>query len=211
MELKIEVIYKKIKYVHLKVKDGKVLVSAPYGVSFTRIQKFVNDNIGYINKQLVVQDIKNKINQININDTVTILNHKYQVLSISSKAKVTDNFIFVHENEDIRKQIKILFKDKLLKYMTSLTYSYFLKMNLICPFPKIIIKDVKSKWGSYNKVKHEIIYASEILFKDEDVITYLIVHELAHIKEFNHSKNFYDIVKIYCPNYKYLRDKLKRG
>lgn len=211
MDIKVEIVYKKIKYLHLRVKDNKVLISAPYGLSKTRIQKFINDNIDYINKQLALQELKNKSKQINIYDRLTILDHNYQVLNISSKTKLTDNFIFVHENEDIRKQIKMLFKEKLLKYMTSLTYKYFLEMNLTCSFPKIIIKDVKSKWGSYNKAKHEIVYASEVIFKDNDVISYLVIHELAHILEFNHSKRFYDIVSKYCPNYKYLRDKLKRG
>ena len=84
-------------------------------------------------------------------------------------------------------------------------------MSLQCEFPKIIIKDVKSKWGSYNKIKHEIIYASELMFYDEEVITYIIVHELSHILEFNHSKNFYDVVSKYCPNYKQIKNKLKRG
>ena len=76
-------------------------------------------------------------------------------------------------------------------------------------FPKITIKDVKSKWGSYNKVKHEIIYSSELIFKDQSLYSYLVVHELAHILEFNHSSRFYDIVSKYCPNYKVLRKMLK--
>ena len=45
----------------------------------------------------------------------------------------------------------------------------------------------------------------------EEVITYIIVHELSHILEFNHSKNFYDVVSKYCPNYKQIKNKLKRG
>ena len=47
------------------------------------------------------------------------------------------------------------------------------------------------------------------LFKGNKMYLITIFHELAHIKEFNHSSKFYDIVEKYCPNYKELRKKLK--
>ena len=99
--------------------------------------------------------------------------------------------------------------DERLDKLTEITKYYYSIMPLNCTFPKITIKDVKSKWGSYNKVKHEIIYSSELVFKDEHLYSYLVVHELAHILEFNHSSRFYDIVGKYCPNYKVLRKMLK--
>lgn len=211
MDLKVEVTYKRIKNMNLRVRDGIVKVSAPFNIDSNLIKKFVNNNLDYIKKQLVLQENKKEEKIIRINDNVTIFNNTYQVLPITSKCKVTAHYIFVKENDDIRKQIKKLFKNELLNYLTMLTYKFYSLMSLQCPMPKIIIKDVKSKWGSYNKSKHEIVYASELLFKDEDVINYLIVHELAHIVEFNHSANFYKLVSKYCPDYKKLRDKLKRS
>ena len=102
-----------------------------------------------------------------------------------------------------------MFKDKLFLLFQEKTKQYYDIMYLPCNFPKITIKDVKSKWGSYNKVKHEIIYSSELLFKDKQTYDYIIVHELSHILQFDHSKKFYDIVSKYCRNYKVLRKRLR--
>lgn len=209
MEYNIEVTYKRVKYLRMKVKDGKVLISAPFRTSKQVIEKFVKDNIDFIDKSLAKQQIIKEKRTININDTIVIFNNSYTVLPISTKAKLTDHYIFVNENLDINKQIKLLFKKQLMDILTEITKYYYSIMPLNCAFPKITIKDVKSKWGSYNKVKHEIIYSSELIFKDQSLYSYLVVHELAHILEFNHSSRFYDIVSKYCPNYKVLRKMLK--
>ncbi|MBQ4060933.1 MAG: DUF45 domain-containing protein, partial [Bacilli bacterium] len=76
MEIKVEITYKRIKNLHLRVKDGIVKVSSPMMVSKQRIMKFVNDNLDFINKQLNKQEIINEKNTININDEVMVLNKK---------------------------------------------------------------------------------------------------------------------------------------
>ena len=209
MEYKVEITYKRVKYLRMKVKDGIVKISCPFLTSKKTIERFVNDNQDFIQKQLTVQ-FNNKINNsINFNDSITIFEHQYQILPISTKAKITDHFLFLREDKDLKKQIKALFKPKLLELIYQETLKYFTLMSLQTTFPKIIIKDVKSKWGSYNKKSHTIEYASELIFKDKEVYRYLIVHELSHIVYFDHSKNFYELVAKYCPDYKELRKKLK--
>ena len=211
MELKVEIKYKKIKNLHLRVKDGIIKVSSPFFVSKDRINKFINDNMDFIYTQLNKQEIKKENNKIQFNQKLTLLDNEYEILKTSGKGKLTEHYIFVNENEDIKKQIKYLFKDKLFLLFKEKTKQYYDIMYLSCNFPKITIKDVKSKWGSYNKIKHEIIYSSELLFKDKRTYDYIIVHELSHILQFDHSKKFYEIVSKYCPNYKVLRKMLKEG
>ena len=41
-----------------------------------------------------------------------------------------------------------------------------------------------------------------------DTIDYVMIHELAHLKELNHSANFWKIVEKFCPEYRMLRSKL---
>lgn len=207
--MNVKVIYKKIKYMHLRVKQGEVCVSAPVGTNKEIIKKFVSNNIGFINNQIEKQkEIANK-KAINYDSEITVLGNVYKIMPTSGKSKVTEHFIFLNDSVNFRKQIKSLFKSKLYDLMYEKTFKYFNLMSIKCPFPKITIKDVKSKWGSYNRSKNVIVYSSEIIFKDEDVYDYLIVHELAHILQFNHSKDFYAIVSKYCPNYKVLKAKLK--
>ena len=210
--IKVNITYKKIKNLHLRVKNQEIFISAPMRTPKAYIYKFIEKNIDFVNKQLNRQELIKLSNEIKINYEINILNKKYQILNITTKKiKYTEHFIFVNENYDIKKQIKLLFKNELLNYMTDLTKKYYQIMPLNVNFPSIVIKDVKSKWGSYNKVKNEIIYSSNLLFKDVNCYDYLVVHELAHILQFNHSKKFYDIVSKYCTNYKELRKLLKES
>ncbi len=209
MDLKIT--YKKIKYIHLRVKDNVIYVSAPFFTPKSFILDFIKNNGKFIENQVQKQEKIKAAKEIKNNDTMIFFDNPYTILSTCGKAKKTEHYLFLNDHEDYRKQIKKLFQITLYEVMYRITLSYFKKMSLQCSFPKIIIKDVKSKWGSYCKNKHEIVYSSELIFKEKEVYDYLVVHELAHILQFNHSPAFYRIVEQYCPNYKTLRKKLKEG
>ncbi|MDZ4965188.1 DUF45 domain-containing protein, partial [Clostridium perfringens] len=75
---------------------------------------------------------------------------------------------------------------------------------------KIIIKNQKSLWGSCNS-KKEIRLNWRLVLMPYFVIDYIIIHELCHIIHMNHSKDFWDLVKQYCPNYKESKNWLKEN
>ncbi len=58
------------------------------------------------------------------------------------------------------------------------------------------------KWGYCNKSKKLIKLNFELIKYSINEIDYVIIHELSHLIEFNHSKNFWNIVKKYKPDYK---------
>ncbi len=63
------------------------------------------------------------------------------------------------------------------------------------------ITSAKKRLGSCSSV-NGICFSYRVMMYPEDIIDYVVIHELAHIKEHNHSKHFYDIVSKYCPDYK---------
>lgn len=75
-------------------------------------------------------------------------------------------------------------------------------------YNRINIKNQKTRWGSCSK-RGNLNFNYRILQLPESVADYLIVHELCHLKEFNHSKNFWHEVSKTMPNYKLLRNQLK--
>ena len=83
MEFEVIITKKKVKYLRLKVKDGKVLVSSPFGVSKERINKFINDNKEFILNALEKQKVKKELETLNYNDEIEILGNKYQILEKS--------------------------------------------------------------------------------------------------------------------------------
>jgi hypothetical protein len=74
----------------------------------------------------------------------------------------------------------------------------------------VAIRDQKSRWGSCSK-QGNLNFSYKIARIDPDLADYIIVHELCHLKEFNHSKRFWDLVAQTVPNYKALRKRLKDG
>jgi hypothetical protein len=73
----------------------------------------------------------------------------------------------------------------------------------------IAIRNQKTRWGSCSK-KGNLNFNHKIVCLPSHLADYLIVHELCHIGEFNHSKKFWDLVAQAIPDYKKLRRELRK-
>lgn len=74
---------------------------------------------------------------------------------------------------------------------------------------RVSIRDTKSRWGSCSK-SGNLNFNYKILFLPPNIADYIIVHELCHLKEFNHSAKFWSLVSEMVPNYKEIRKELKQ-
>jgi len=75
-------------------------------------------------------------------------------------------------------------------------------------YNKITIRNQKSRWGSCSR-KGNLNFNYKLHFLAPEVRDYIIVHELCHLGEFNHSKKFWTLVAKTFPNHKDLRKTLK--
>lgn len=71
------------------------------------------------------------------------------------------------------------------------------------------ITSAKKRFGSCNG-KNSVCFSYYLMLYPEDAIDYVVVHELAHIKHHNHSKDFYALVKRFMPDYKSRENILKK-
>ena len=74
---------------------------------------------------------------------------------------------------------------------------------------KISIKNQKTRWGSCSKQRN-INFNYKIALLPEHQVDYIIVHELCHLAEMNHSKRFWALVARTIPDYKQIRKELKQ-
>jgi hypothetical protein len=103
--------------------------------------------------------------------------------------------------------------DELLQYkeealrLVQVSVPFFAK-NSQFVYKKLQIKNTVSRWGSCSS-KGTLSFHYKILFLPKELQRYLIVHELCHLKEMNHSKRFWDAVKHEYPEYEGPKRRLK--
>lgn len=76
-------------------------------------------------------------------------------------------------------------------------------------FNKVSIKNQKTRWGSCSS-KRNINFNYKIALLPTRLTDYIVVHELCHLGELNHSKKFWELVALTLPNHMELRKELKR-
>jgi predicted metal-dependent hydrolase len=107
------------------------------------------------------------------------------------------------------KQYHIL-KTHLMEILMPRIEYYKKQMNIVAYLP-VRIRTMKGRFGSHGKPHHQLTFASHLIHYDLAMIDAVIVHELTHYFHFNHSKDFYNTLFSYYPNYQDIHDKIKQG
>jgi hypothetical protein len=75
-------------------------------------------------------------------------------------------------------------------------------------YDRLIIRRQKTRWGSCSQMGN-LSFNWKLIMAPEPVIDYVIIHELAHLKEMNHTKSFWQLVARHCPRWRQHRKWLK--
>ena len=73
----------------------------------------------------------------------------------------------------------------------------------------VSITSAQKRFGSCSN-KGRLCFSFNLMQYPDEAVDYVVVHELAHLKELNHSKKFWAIVECYMPDYKSRRAMLRR-
>lgn len=184
---------KEVCYLNKIVLDNK---EYEYIIQYKRIKNIymrVKDNKIYISspKKISIKEIER-----------FIIQKEKWILNVIKKQEEYKN----REKEIEAKRVKKYTDEEFLNIIKVSVDKYSSLMNL---FPnKVKIKDMKYAWGSCTSNKN-ISFNSELIYFEKEIIEYVIVHELSHLKYMNHQKEFWNLVERYIPNHKYLRKELK--
>lgn len=85
--------------------------------------------------------------------------------------------------------------------------AYFAK-RMGVDYGRITIREQKTRWGSCSS-KGNLNFNWKLVLLDPELQDYVVVHELAHRREMNHSKDFWKIVEAELPDYRERRRRLK--
>ena len=118
--------------------------------------------------------------------------------------------LFVTSPQTAKDEIKIIFdawlKHLAKKYITARTRQFSIRYGY--NVGKVIIRGQKTRWGSCS-ARRNLSFNYKLMKYREEIIDYVIIHEMCHLKEMNHSKNFWALVENLCPNFKSLKKELK--
>ena len=125
------------------------------------------------------------------------------IKNIEDKTLEDGVFLFLGEKKLLNdykiKNLDNFYKREIEKYIPIFVENYSKLMDL---YPtKISYRKNKRTWGSCN-YKDELSFNYLLMKYPIYVMEYIVVHELAHIKHKNHSKDFWNLVEKFCSNYK---------
>lgn len=215
------------KNISLYVKyPGVVSVVAPSYTTDKFIHNFVKSKSDWIfNKIIAFKNIEKNSSKFTLDDKskISYMGKEYQIniikhnlekkISLQS-LEVIDNKFILNINSD-KNQSEIVSKLLIDYYIKQGTIdigervSIYAKKLGIYP-KKIKVKCQKTSWGSCSSLGN--IYINyNLLLAPIDIIDYVLVHELCHFIEMNHSKNFWKLVENIVPDYKIKRHWLKEN
>lgn len=192
-------------------KDASVLVKAPMRLSKRYIDTFVNEKKDWIETHLtVMQNRCQEREHFTINDGTRIwyLGREYPVKTGAETSRFDgETFYLMGETqEDIRKSAVSVYCQLAMDYIQPLINSYATQMDVQPTSVKI--SDARTRWGSCSG-KNRINFAWRLILTSPACVEYVVVHELAHIKEHNHSKRFWNIVEGILPDWRDRRLQLR--
>ena len=198
------IVTKKIgtKNTYLRVKrDLKLYVTTNALISDKKIEMIIKENMLSIMKMYEKQYSKQEKE-----DEFYYLGKKYdKVLTIGKEVTLGDHKAFVGKEVELekwyKKQAVKLFKERLDKWYHKFCYDI--------PYPSLTIRKMTSRWGVCNSKLKKVTLNLELIKKELECLDYVIVHELSHFKEMNHSDRFWKVVEKNYPNYKEVRKKMK--
>ncbi len=198
----IVIIRKNNKNIYLRFKeDKKLYVTCNNFTTQREILKIIDNNRLKLTKMY-----KSVIKNEEENRYFNYLGHKYIICYKEDCIEpiMDTDIIYVKNYKYLEKfyksEVERVFKEEVEKILP-----YFKNI----PQFKLVYRKMKTRWGVNNLKSKTITLNTELLKKDIELLDYVIVHELCHFYEANHSKNFWNYVAKYYPNYKEARKRLR--
>lgn len=214
MQIEYLIKYSNRKTLNITVeRDRQVVVHAPANLSEDKIREIVSSKkdwimgkLMHVQKYPVVVSAKEFVS----GEALMYLGKNYQLLVVNADIEgieLDKQFKISKKNQAIANELfKQWYKKQAIEKIKPLAIEY--AKNLGVQFNECRISEMKYRWGSCTP-KNNINFSWRIIKAPMFVIRYIVVHELIHLIESNHTPTFWNILSIQVPDYQKAKDWLK--
>jgi len=201
---------KRVKTISIKIKNSTAEICCPIFTTKNQIRLILDKKMQWIKKKIDEQPKQLKFKEGLVLDfiekkvIVTFLKGKNFVNLEGKKLLISSS----KDSMDFRKKLAnkwFIFQSR--KYLTQRLCEISNKLDI--NYESVSIKGYKARWGccSYDG---RIILNWKLIFLPKRIIDYVIIHELCHVLEKNHSPKFWKLVESFNPDFKNNKKWLKK-
>jgi len=221
-DIEINIIRKNIKNLHLGVypPNGRVRIAAPSKTSDESIRLFAISKINWIKRQKVKFDRQERESD---REYVSGESHYFfgkryllNIVQIDPKPKVeikkkTHIDLYIKPNTSQERKKKLVedwYREEIKKQLPSLVKKWEKIVGM--KVKDIMIRKMKTKWGSCNQKDKRIILNLELAKKPLNCLEYILVHEMVHFIEKNHTEKFKALMDSFMPKWESHKKELNK-
>jgi predicted metal-dependent hydrolase len=193
--------------------DKSLLIKAPFFTSQRDIDNFVRKNEDWIEKRLQMLQSTHRTEArkfktgevfLYLGESLMLYIGNYTSIAVKGEKLLFPQFLVFR----IEKELGEWYISQAKKIITEQT-EYFARQ-MKTSYKSIMFSDTKSKWGSCTS-DNRLQFSWRLVMAPLLVINYVVIHELAHTIEKNHSLRFWNLVRSQSPSYKQQRKWLKEN
>ncbi|MEM9716263.1 MAG: SprT family zinc-dependent metalloprotease [Pseudomonadota bacterium] len=181
-------------------RDGRVYLIVPKGGTVAGATDFAMKKYAWLRRHAV--KMATPETELRFGSVVPVLGEQLTLApSLGKEIYRVDDRLFVPGNE-------AKLPTRLNAYLKALTRDWVVPMSehyaaeLDREFNKIVLRDTRSRWGSCS-AEGRLMYSLRLSMAPPEVLKYVVVHEVCHLVEMNHSSRFWAHVERLMPDYKH--------
>jgi len=202
---------KRKKTISLQVgRNAELTIHAPFFTPAAEINRFVHEKQSWIDRMMRKQAEQTAHHQERAYESDECFFYLGQSYPLEAYFEPAENagvvfwrdrfFLNCPANREMKKHYFISwYRKKALQYLSERVHFYCSMLGLKAG--GLRITSAESRWGSCSE-DNRLSFSFRLMMAPPQVIDYVVVHELMHIREKNHSSNFWDLVIDVIPDYK---------
>lgn len=198
--------------------DGRVLVDAPWHAAESDIKLAVTKRLGWIHRRL--DEVESRLRLVTpreyvSGETVFYLGRRYRLKVLSNPgeqaAKLRGGYLEVIARERspkaVRKEMDFWYRNRAKLVLKERLENLCKDLRWVSMMPPVTIRTMRVQWGSCSPLGR-ITLNPALVRAPRECIDYVLLHELCHLKQHNHSSAFYRLLDAHLPDWRRIKMRL---